>query len=226
MRQAINRSENELAIAGTPPRRRGCGCLGCLGQSAAALLLGGILMLAITAMLMPWAFHLGGSFHIIPYWQGWGVLHAQSGNYPLWVQFEPSTRGSRILPASHVSGISYLCTPKGERFRMNLGGSMRRNLPVSTDGEAISLYMYNWPALFGGFMTDHRPSIEVRGHWKNPNLEMDDHGSIYRAFQADGSLYQGQGHGPSRPYMGEVVPVTIGPGSKSDFEAACRAARR
>ena len=225
MRGAINRSENEAAIAGTKPRRRGCGCLGCLGQSAVALLFGGVLLLAITAVFMPWAFYLGGSFHIIPYWQGWGILHAQNGNYPLWVQFEPSfRRGSRIYVTSNLRGIGYLCTPKGERFRMNLGGSMRRNLPVSTNGEAISLYMDNWPALTGGFIADHRPSIEVRGHWKNPNLEMDDHGSIYRAFQPDGSVYQG--HDPNRPYKGEVVPVTIGPGKYSDFEAACKAARR
>jgi hypothetical protein len=82
MRGAINRSENEMAIAGTP-RRRGCGCLGCLGQSGAALLLGVVLMLAITDMLMPWAFHLGGTL----------------SHYSLLARLGHSTRAERKLPA-------------------------------------------------------------------------------------------------------------------------------
>ena len=225
MKGAFNRPENAAAIAGTGPRRRRRGCLGCLGQAAVVLFLGYLLSLAITAVFMPWGFYLGGSFHIIPQWQGWGVLHARSGNYTLWVEFEPSfRRRSRILPSSNLTGRGYLCTPKGERFRMKLGGSMRRNLPLSTDGETISLYMNNWPALTGGFIADHRPSLEVRGYWKNPNLEMDDDSSIYRAFEPDGSVYRR--HDPNRPYKGEVVPVTIRPGAYSEFETACRATRR
>jgi len=221
----INRSENEAAISGTRPRHRGCGCLGCLGQSAIALLFGCLLILALTAIFMPWGFYLGGSFHIIPYWQGWGTLHAQSGDYPLFVRFEPTLRGrSKFYPSSRMKGVAYLCTPKGERFRMNLHGTMRAYLNVSTDGEAISLNMLNWPLLTGGFLTDHHPSIEVRGHWKNPNLEMDDHGSLFRAFDKDGSAYRGRD--PYRPYNGQVVPVTLKPGSSSDFDAACMLARR
>ncbi len=225
MKGALNRAENEAAIAGARPRRGGCGCMGCLGQSVLVLFLGCVLILALDAVFMPWGFYLGGSFHIIPYWQGWGTLHAQSGDYPLFVRFEPTMRGgSRMYPSSRMSGIAYLCTPRGERFRMKLYGTMRAHLNVSTDGEAISLNMLNWPALTGGFIADHRPSIEVRGHWRNPNLEMDDHGSLFRAFQKDGSVYRG--HDPNRPYNGEVVPVTLKPGASSEFEAACRVARR
>lgn len=199
--------------------------MGCLWQSAIVLVLGCLLLLAMTAVFMPWSFYMGGSFHIIPYWQGWGILHAQSGNYVLYVGFEPSfRRGSRIYTTSNVRGQAYLCTPKGERFRMNLGGSMRKNLPVSTDGEAISLYMDNWPVLTGGFIADHRPSIELRGHWRNPNLEMDDHGSIHRAFNPDGSVHGL--HDASVPYNGEIVPVTLRPGKYSDYEEACRMSRK
>jgi len=222
MHGMINRPENEAAMTGTRrPRLRGCGCMGCLGQSVLALLFGVLLLLAMTAVFMPWGFYLGGAFHIIPYWQGWGILHAQSGNYPIFVRFEPSfRRGSRIYTTSNLQGMAYLCTPKGERFRMYLGGAMRKNLPVSTDGEAISLWMNNWPVLTGGFLADRRPSIELRGHWRNPNLEMDDHGSIHRAFKPDGSVHGL--HDPSLPYNGEIVPVTLRWGSKSEFEAACR----
>jgi len=202
-------------------RRRGC--LGCLGQlvwqSAVVLVLGVILVAAMTGLFYPWAFYLGGKFHFVPYWQGLGKLHAKSGDYVLFVRFEPTPRRSRIIPHSDLKGLAYLCSPRGDEFRLNLGGSMRRHLNLSTDGEAIDLYMYNWPALYGQFTTDHRPSIELRGHWKNPDLVMDDHGSIFRAFLSDGSVYRG--HDTNHPYNGEIVPVTLVKGSYSEFESAC-----
>jgi hypothetical protein len=34
---------------------------------------------------------------------------------------------------------------RGARSRMHLGGGMRKNLNLSTDGESISLYMNYWP---------------------------------------------------------------------------------
>jgi hypothetical protein len=199
--------------------------MGCLLQSFLALALGGLVYLAILAVFAPWGFFLGGPFHIIPYWQGWGRIHSKiSGDYALYVQFEPTSRGSRVLPASNLTGTAYLCSPRGERFRMHLGGSMRAHLNLSTNGEAIHLYMNNWPALTGGFIADHRPSLDLRGHWENPNLVMNDGGSLSRAFEADGTIYNG--HSTSRPYAPEIVPITINQGSKSDFDAACQATHK
>jgi len=125
-----------------------------------------------------------------------------------------------MYPASHLTGLADVCTPRGERFRMRLGGSMRKNLNLSTDGEAISLYMNYWP-WYGTFVADHRPRLEFRGKWQNPNIVMDDHGSIGRAFLPDGTVYRGQGG--SRPYMDEVVPITFVQGSRSELDRACRA---
>jgi hypothetical protein len=178
-------------------------------------------MLAATAVFAPWGFYLGGQFHILPYWQGYGTLQAGSGKYFVYVRFEPTSSGGRTLPASWVKGAAYLCSPRGETFPMHLGGSMRRGIGKDTDGEKISLYMYYWPVAFGNFTSDHRPSIELRGQWENPNLVMDDHGSIHRAFNSDGTV--DRSHNSSKPYDGEVVPVTLTPGSYSDFEAACKA---
>jgi len=212
---------NPASPASGPRRRRGC--LGCLAQllwqAAIALALGVVLILAITAIFAPWSFYLGGQFHIIPYWQGWGKMHAKSGDYVVFVEFGPTSRGSHVIAHSNLKGIGYLCTPRGEELRMSLGGSMRPYLPVSTDGEPIDLYMNYWPALYGQFITDRRPGIELRGHWKNPNLVMDDTGSIFRAFLPDGSVYRG--HDTNHPYNGEVVPVTLAKGSYSEFKAAC-----
>jgi hypothetical protein len=97
---------------------------------------------------------------------------------------------------------------------------MRKHLNLSTDGEAIRLGMSYRP--LGSFSPEARPSLELRGHWQNPNMVMDDNGSISRAFEPDGSVYRG--HDSNRPYPGEIVPVTLKEGVTSEFESACAAA--
>ena len=214
----------EILAEGRAQKKPRRGCLGCLWQVPLILALGVVLMMALTAVFYPWAFYLGGTFHIYPYWTGWGRLHAKSGDYVLFVRFEPTTRGSRMIPHSNLTGVAYLCTPRGERLPMHLGGDMRPHLNLSTDGEAIHLYVYYWPLWYGQFTADHRPSLDFRGHWRNPNLVMDDHGSISNAFEPDGSVYRG--HDRNRPYSTEIVPVTLVQGPYSDFEAACATVRR
>ncbi len=160
----------------------------------------------------------------MPMWQGWGKAHAKSGDYLVWVQFRPTPRGSRMYRESNLTGNAYVCTPRGERIPLRLGGGMPKHLNLSTDGEPIHLYMNYWPIGYGGFINDHRPSLEFRGHWKNPDLVMDDHGSFANAFEPDGTVYRG--HSPSRPYSTEGVPITFVEGSLWEFERACAAVRR
>jgi len=203
------------------PRRPRVGCLGCLPRLVLLLAFGCLLVLAITAVFAPWGFYLGGKFHIIPYWQGWGTLAAKGGKYIVFVRFEPTPNGSKVMPHPSVKGTGYLCTPRGEIFRMHLGGGMRRGIGTNTDGEKIDLYMDYWPIFSGGFMTHHRPSLELRGKWQNPNIVMDDHGSIFRAFNSDGTVDPGHSN---KPYPGDITPVTLVPGSYSDFERECKTA--
>ena len=166
---------------------------------------------------------MGGKFHILPYWQGWGKAHSKNGDYVLYVRIEPTTRGSRMGLSTNLTGNAYVCTPRGESIRLNMGGGMRKHLSLSTDGEAISLYMFYWP-WNANFINDTHPELELRGHWRNPNLVMDDHSSIARAFQPDGTVYRG--HDKNRPYMSEVVPITLSPGSYWDYKRACEAVHR
>lgn len=185
------------------------------------LILGCVLVIAITGIFAPWAFYLGGKFHILPYWQGWGKLHAQSGDYVLLVRIEPTSRGSKMYLSTNLTGMAYICTPRGETFSMTMGGSMRKHLNLSTDGEAIHLYMHYRPWSYGftGRNADLRPGLDLRGQWRNPNLVMDDQGSIAKAFLADGSVYRGKGWNPnSKP---ELLPVTFVQGSYSNFKAEC-----
>lgn len=194
--------------------------LGCIPQILLALALGLAVSVIVTGIIGPWGFYFGGHFHILPDWHGYGVMHAKSGRYVLYVRFQPRNSGSKIYPAPSVGGSAYLCTPRGETFYMKLGGGMRRGIGLNTDGENISLYMNNWSSVFSNLNADHRPSIEFRGQWHNPNIVMDDHGSIARAFNNDGSVFRA--HDKNRQYIAEVVPITLAPGSYSDFEAACK----
>jgi hypothetical protein len=205
-------------------RKRRTGCLGCIWQVAVVLVLAAVLLTALTGVFYPWAFYLGGKFHIIPMWYGWGTAHAKSGDFVVWVQFEPTPRGSKMYLSSNLTGQATVCTPHGERLRMHLGGSMHKHLNLSTDGEPISLYMDYWPILTGQFTADHRPYLEFRGNWRNPNLVADDHGSIARSFNSDGTVYRA--HNQNRPYMQEVVPITFVSGGHSDFNKACAAMKR
>jgi hypothetical protein len=201
-----------------PQNKSRHGCLGSLAKQVVIFALGAVLVLGITAAFKPWGFFLGGKFHITPSWQGWGTLHAKSGNYILQVRLDTNIKGRR---SSDLKGIAYLRTPRRERFRLTLIGNMRKHLSPSTDGEAIRLGMSYQP--YGSFFSaDARPSLELRGHWQNPNLVVDDNGSISRAFEPDGRVYQG--HDRNRPYKTEIVPVTLTGGTSSQFEAACAAA--
>lgn len=209
---------------GTRPPRRRRGCLtGCLPQILAALALAVVIALATYGLIAPWGFYLGGNtFHIDPKWQGWGRMHSNAlGDFAIYVNFSPDLRGRRgtPYPASDVKGYGYLCTPRGEEFRLNVTGSMRAHLKANTDGEAIALQGMNWPALTGQFTADRRPVVQLRGKWQNPNIVLDDHASLSAAFLSDGSVYRG--HDSNRLPPKEIVQVILQPGSYRDFKSTC-----
>src|ERR1700719_4159551 len=70
-----------------------------------ALACGGLL-LGIDAVFTPWAFYMGGHFHINPQWAGWGRMHSNlAGDYALYVSITPRTGGRgtyRNVP--HIKG--------------------------------------------------------------------------------------------------------------------------
>lgn len=183
------------------------------------LILLAVVGLGLPALLTPWGFYMGGRFHVIPSWTGWGKMHSSKagGDYVIMMTFSPKT-GKRLGPA-HVSGNAWLCTPRGEKFTLHLGGDMQKDIRLDSNGKTASFYMDTY-TLKSQFTGDDRPQLEFRGKWNNPDLVLDDHGSIARAFEPDGRLYAG--HSPSRPYMAEVVPVTLHEGGNAEFEAACK----
>jgi hypothetical protein len=202
------RAKNQL------PAGKRSSCLGCIVQSLLVFIAAGVIAIIGYAVLFPWGNYLGGKFHILPYWQGFGKLHSSvSGDYVMLVRFVPSS--SRY--SSYVSGVGYVCTPRGERIYLKLTGTMRKGLKKNTDGEKISIKLFR-PQMITNLSKNPRPRIEFSGYWKNPDLVMETD-SISEAFQPDGSVYYGGDR--NRNYKKEVLPITFVAGSSSQFESAC-----
>ncbi len=209
-----------MALAGRQGRPR----LGCLGGIALLLVVGPVLFLLIDAVFAPWAFVMGGHFHPLPYWQGWGVLHARpAGDFVVLVRMWP-TPGSRN-GYSAVTGTAELCAPRGERFSLQLSGEfVRKHVWLHPDGEPMYLHLYRRPWYYSFVTVDRRPRLDLHGPWRGPDLVMDDHGTLSRAFLPDGRLFPGPPG--DQPAARGSAKVTLREGSHADFDAACRAAAR
>ena len=75
---------------------------------------------------------------------------------------------------------------------------------------------------YSRYGSQYDPSLEFRGKWNNPDLVLDDHGSLTQAFDPGAVLAK---HSNMRPVR-EVVPLTLHEGSRSDFDVACAALRK
>jgi hypothetical protein len=201
-----------LLLPTPPPVRRKAGP-GCVVQVLGALVLGVVVLLGVMALVTPWGFYMGGHFHIIPNWTGWGEMHSKiAGDYALFVSFSPKT--GRHLGLTHVSGNAVICTPRGEQYKLRLSGDFENPHGTDLQGKTAHLYANNYSTFSGSTA----PSLDFRGKWNNPDLVLDDHGSLTRAFDPGGTLVTNH---HMRPYVQEVVPVTLHEGNYSDFNAAC-----
>jgi len=179
-------------------------------------------MVAVLALAAPWGFFMGGRFHAIPMWQGVGRIDSNraGGGYAVYVWFWPDH--GRFRQLGYVQGNAMVCTPRGEKFYLTLGGNLDKPTGTDSNGKRISLYMFNRSVKRQLVGADRRPELELRGKWSNPDLVLDDHGSLARNFDHDAKLYA---TGTSRPYMEEVSPVTLHQGGKSEFDTACAAVK-
>jgi hypothetical protein len=185
-----------------------------------------LLLIAVGAIyvgMYPWAFFMGGNFHPLGYWSGWGRLHSKTaGDYFLYVTFSPVTYGHEVFPAWDVKGTGNLCTPKGELFRLRVGGDMPRKFYVRSMGQPISLWAENWRATMP-VGAKREPHFQLRGRWGNAELVTDDQKTLSQAFFPDGTL---RPHGSyAVASQTEDIEVTLHEGTYSQWKAACSAAR-
>jgi hypothetical protein len=209
-------------IPSLPPFHAKRGCAGCLVQCVLALAFGLAIAAALCVILAPWGFYLGGNFHLFPTWQGWGVVHEPEGDYVVRVWISPRLRGNRglYLSGPSVNGSGEVCTPHGEIHRgLRLsGGFANRGIGLNTDGQPMSFSLAD-RLNFLGTNSRTRLNVNFRGAWHNPDLVMDDRGSLRTMFNADGTMFTGD---PSkRPTHSEPVAVTFHEGGRSEFDAAC-----
>ena len=75
----------------------------------------------LPAIFMPWAFFMGGSFHMLPTWQGWGRMHSKTagGDYVIRISMYPKT--GRRVGYTHVRGTAWLCTPARRKLLSQSG---------------------------------------------------------------------------------------------------------
>lgn len=179
----------------------------------------GLLIYSVTlAVFAPWSFFLGGSFHPIPDWQGWGDIQTSSGNFKLYVLLSQP----RIFHGfPYITGYAELCTPAGEKFTFMQASAYYQNkyFGSNSNNQPIKLSIINY-GLLGQFKTDHRPAFDLYGIWQNPKLVLEDHGSLGSAFLPNGQAYLGPGN--DQPPPGKNLAITLVPGSRAQFEAVCQ----
>jgi len=207
----------------TPPvtslKKSGRGCLMLMIFGTLAAIVFGF---ALTAIFSPWGFFMGGRFHLYPQWQGWGRLHSSTaGDFVLFVRIVPGSGARHGGP--QVKGSGVLCTPRGEKYNLNVAGEFERHFGLDFQGRSVVLGMSNSSFIERQMGRYLAPKLQLFGKWDNPNLVMDDRGSLSHAFEPDGSLYTG--NFKNRPNTRETVPVTLREGPRSDFDAACAAAK-
>jgi hypothetical protein len=189
--------------------------LGCLGSLVVMAVLGAGLFVVTSALFAPWAFYMGGHFHVLPQWQGWGRLHSNDagGDYMLYVRMTPTPSPPPYISTS-IKGDAMLCTPKGERYHLLLGGGMARHLPLNTVGQPIHLYMHKY---LGGVGAG-RPRLDLHGVWIDGGMTMEDGGTLAREFGRDGSLLEKtvKGENPA-----EKVAVTFREASPLELWPRC-----
>ena len=202
-----------------PARPRRQGCAGCFLQSALVLFFGCALMYVILVLLAPWNFYFGGHFHVVPGWTGRGWMQAANGGgeYYLWLRFTPTVPGYRKSP---LKGTAFLCTPRGEKFRLHFGGEMPRSHGTDLRGVPIHLYLYNWP-VFAELARERRPQFDLYGSFGNSGLVLDDRGSLARAFRPDGVLYGPQDR--NRPWQQNSAHVSLEEDSSWELMPSCPA---
>jgi hypothetical protein len=206
------------------------GCVGCLAKTVGYLvligILGSILLIGIEAVFAPWSFYMGGRFHPIPMWRGWGQVKSAAGReYALYVWFEPYTPsgrgGSMSSGGPEVAGWGELCSPHGENYKVRVTGYLQRNMGSSTDGKKMELDVYRrpWYWSFAG-RWDERPRLIFHGAWRNPDLVLYDRGSLDRAFNPDGTLRPANSGVWKSGEQGQEL--VLHEGDKTGYQAACR----
>jgi hypothetical protein len=183
--------------------------LGCFGGLVFAF----VIILLVTGLLAPWAYHIGGRW-TPGMWQGVGMLRTESGDaYPLYIYFFPNFRSMSRLrlngqrPTSGLRGMAWLCSAQGVMQRLDLSGDIYGTY-LNTEGNQIGFRLLDARHAFQ-INPQRRRYFDLHGRWHGPEIVMEDSGGWERGFHPD----------PHNPK--EQAKVTFTYGSYGDFKEMC-----
>jgi hypothetical protein len=170
---------------------------GCLGQFVLLGLLIVLGYIGIMAVTHPWIFTVGGRVRLLPSWEGAGEIQGPGGKYRIYISFQPSSAGSKVLPSTSVTGTGWVCAPSDHSYQIRLGGGAHEVVWRDMNNKDFGLYIWHRTT----WSTAHQPpKLDFTGRWAGPNLVMNDKGTVARAFLSDGSLNAKPGaSGPPQP---------------------------
>ena len=151
------------------PSVQGISTRGALVRLLIFLALAGVFFLALDAVFTPWAFFMGGHFHVNPKWTGWGRMHSNiAGDYVIYMSIKPYFGSGRSL--TDITGRGALCTRRGDNYTLDIGGSFQAHSGIDLQGKTAVIYAHN----YSRYGSQYSPSLEFRGKWNNPDLVLDE----------------------------------------------------
>lgn len=165
--------------------------------------LGLAVCVAAVALLIPWAFHMGGRFTPL-YWSGTGTLLTRGGTYPLYVLFYPTMERGNGL-----DGWGWLCMSRNVTIPLTLDGSFDGGAwRWSLEGASINLALYQPQSTRDALEhPSDRGGFDLVGYWRGPELAMGENGENSTPFPSG--------------FKVDHAFVTFRSGNKADFKAAC-----
>lgn len=174
---------------------------GCLLQLVGLFLLIGLGWMGVVAVTHPWIYTVGGRVRPLPFWQGVGAMSGPGGAYRLYVSFEPTNSGSKVLPSATINGGGWLCAPGGRDYKVRVYGGSDRMVWRDMDGQRF--FLQTWAAKGYSAISGYRhnpPKLQFEGRWDGDGLTMNDKGTLAANFQPDGTLVAKPGPpGASQP---------------------------
>ncbi len=193
------------------------------GQLFGALLLMVGVLLLLTVGLNPWVLHIGGRFTPTMSWDGVGQVRASNGGrYALSVHLIGGVLGTsseggmacdQFSGCESLRGSAELCSRNGPIDSFTLRGAV--HAWWSTQGARTSLELTRGSPrrLPAGWV------VAFSGHWYGESLQLEDSdNSFTEVFTPRGDIRTSTSTADAG-----TATVTLTPGSRADFERACRA---
>jgi hypothetical protein len=193
------------------------GCfVGCLSKLTLWSCVALAFVWAFTAVLNPWALHIGGRSTPLLYWHGTGTVLSKDGkSYPLYVSFWPGRpqgfhggigrrEGRRV--SARLTGTGWLCIAPGSVERMKISGTMYGGY-ASADNSLFDFRLLEWRRPFS-INPPSRGFFDIAGTWHGPELAMDRPNE--QGIRFNSGLFI------------DHATVTFHYANYAEFEAACR----